>query len=147
MIAVDKPARNVRAYDREGRLHAFYPATIGSEEKPAPSGSFKVRSVDWNPPYNYDPPSALNYCRPSFEGDAVAAAFTLLETGRHGPTARLGFHHLRGGGPKPPGQRPSSQRCMTRPIKNSAAMRCNTGIAVQFTARNSAMAAASTAIT
>ena len=54
-IVVDKPARNVRAYDREGRLLAFYPATIGSEEKPAPSGVFKVRSVDWNPQYHYDP--------------------------------------------------------------------------------------------
>jgi hypothetical protein len=35
-IVVDKPARNVRAYDRDGRLLAFYSATIGSEEKPAP---------------------------------------------------------------------------------------------------------------
>jgi lipoprotein-anchoring transpeptidase ErfK/SrfK len=55
MIAVEKSARNVRAYDREGRLLAFYPATIGSEEKPAPSGVFKVRRVDWNPQYHYDP--------------------------------------------------------------------------------------------
>jgi lipoprotein-anchoring transpeptidase ErfK/SrfK len=54
-IVVDKPARNVRAYDRDGKLLAFYPATIGSEEKPAPSGVFKVRSVDWNPQYHYDP--------------------------------------------------------------------------------------------
>jgi hypothetical protein len=29
-IVVDKPARNVRAYDRDGKLLAFYPATIGS---------------------------------------------------------------------------------------------------------------------
>jgi hypothetical protein len=35
---VDKPARNVRAYDPNGNLLAFYPASIGSEEKPAPSG-------------------------------------------------------------------------------------------------------------
>ena len=54
-IVVDKPARNVRAYDKEGRLLAFYPATIGSEEKPAPSGAFKVRGVSWNPDYIYDP--------------------------------------------------------------------------------------------
>jgi lipoprotein-anchoring transpeptidase ErfK/SrfK len=54
-IVVDKPARNVRAYDRDGKLLAFYPATIGSEEKPAPSGVFKVRRVDWNPQYHYDP--------------------------------------------------------------------------------------------
>jgi hypothetical protein len=36
-IVVDKPARNVRAYGQDGRLLAFYAATIGSEEKPAPS--------------------------------------------------------------------------------------------------------------
>jgi lipoprotein-anchoring transpeptidase ErfK/SrfK len=54
-IVVDKPARNVRAYDRDGRLLAFYPASVGSEEKPAPSGVFKVKSVDWNPAYHYDP--------------------------------------------------------------------------------------------
>ena len=54
-IVVDKPARNVRAYDKEGKLLAYYPATIGSEEKPAPSGAFKVRGVSWNPNYIYDP--------------------------------------------------------------------------------------------
>jgi lipoprotein-anchoring transpeptidase ErfK/SrfK len=55
MIVVDKPARNVRAYNSEGALLGFYPATIGSEEKPAPSGDFKVRGVAWNPEYHYDP--------------------------------------------------------------------------------------------
>lgn len=54
-IVVDKPGRSARAYDRDGKLLAFYPATIGSEEKPAPSGVFKVRSVEWNPEYHYDP--------------------------------------------------------------------------------------------
>ena len=54
-IVVDKPAGNVRAYDRDGRFLAFYPATMGSEEKPAPSGVFKVKGVMWNPPYHYDP--------------------------------------------------------------------------------------------
>jgi len=54
-IVVDKPARNVRAYDKDGKLLAFYPATIGSEEKPAPSGDFKVRRIDWNPDFRYDP--------------------------------------------------------------------------------------------
>jgi lipoprotein-anchoring transpeptidase ErfK/SrfK len=54
-IVVDKPARNVRVYDRGGKFLAFYPATIGSEEKPAPSGDFKVKGVSWNPKYQYDP--------------------------------------------------------------------------------------------
>jgi lipoprotein-anchoring transpeptidase ErfK/SrfK len=54
-IVVDKAARNVRVYDRDGKFLAFYPATIGSEEKPAPSGDFKVNGVSWNPKYEYDP--------------------------------------------------------------------------------------------
>jgi lipoprotein-anchoring transpeptidase ErfK/SrfK len=54
-IVVDKPGRNVRVYDRDGKFLAFYPATIGSEEKPAPSGDFKVKDVSWNPKYEYDP--------------------------------------------------------------------------------------------
>ncbi|HLH90365.1 MAG TPA: L,D-transpeptidase [Xanthobacteraceae bacterium] len=58
-IEVDKQARAVRAYDRDGRLLAFYPASIGSTEKPAPSGTFKVRRVARNPDYHYDPKFAF----------------------------------------------------------------------------------------
>jgi lipoprotein-anchoring transpeptidase ErfK/SrfK len=54
-VVVDKPAREVRAYGKDGKLLGFYPATIGSDEKPAPSGTFKVRRVAWNPDYHYDP--------------------------------------------------------------------------------------------
>jgi lipoprotein-anchoring transpeptidase ErfK/SrfK len=54
-IVVDKAASDVRAYNEGGRLVAFYPATIGSEEKPAPTGTFKVTRVAWNPDYHYDP--------------------------------------------------------------------------------------------
>ena len=54
-IVVDKPARNVRVYDRDGKFLAFYPATIGSEEKPAPGGDFKVKGISWNPKYNTIP--------------------------------------------------------------------------------------------
>jgi lipoprotein-anchoring transpeptidase ErfK/SrfK len=54
-IVVDKPATEVRAYDKDGKLLAVYPATIGSEEKPAPSGTFAVKRVAWNPDYHYDP--------------------------------------------------------------------------------------------
>jgi lipoprotein-anchoring transpeptidase ErfK/SrfK len=54
-IVVDKSARNVRAYDKDGKLVAFYPATIGSTEKPAPSGAFEVRRVAFNPDFHYNP--------------------------------------------------------------------------------------------
>jgi lipoprotein-anchoring transpeptidase ErfK/SrfK len=54
-VEVDKKKKAVRAFDKEGKLVAFYPATIGSKEKPAPDGSFKVRAVAENPTYYYDP--------------------------------------------------------------------------------------------
>jgi len=54
-IVVEKASRDVRAYDKDGKLLGFYPATIGSSEKPAPSGSFEVRRVAYNPDYHYNP--------------------------------------------------------------------------------------------
>jgi lipoprotein-anchoring transpeptidase ErfK/SrfK len=54
-IVVDKVARDVRAYDKDRKLLAFYPATIGSRERPAPTGAFAVRRVAWNPDYHYNP--------------------------------------------------------------------------------------------
>ncbi len=54
-ITVDKDQRSLSAYDADGHLVAFYPASIGSREKPAPSGEFKVKGVDHNPTYHYDP--------------------------------------------------------------------------------------------
>ena len=54
-IEVDKKEKAVRAYGKDGKLVAFYPATIGSKEKPAPDGAYKVRAVAENPTYYYDP--------------------------------------------------------------------------------------------
>jgi lipoprotein-anchoring transpeptidase ErfK/SrfK len=54
-IEVDKSARDLRALGENGELIAFYPASIGSEEKPAPSGTFKIRKIAHNPTYHYDP--------------------------------------------------------------------------------------------
>jgi len=54
-IEVDKESRAVRAFDRDGKLVAFYPASIGSEEKPAPSGEAKVEGVAYAPTYTYNP--------------------------------------------------------------------------------------------
>ena len=54
-IEVDKDARRVQAFGEDGKLVATYPASIGSEEKPAPSGSFKVQGVAFDPWYTYDP--------------------------------------------------------------------------------------------
>ena len=62
-IVIDKPARNLRAYDQAGQFLAFYPVTVGSQEKPAPSGVFNVREVVWNPEYHYDPKFAWKEVR------------------------------------------------------------------------------------
>jgi lipoprotein-anchoring transpeptidase ErfK/SrfK len=69
-IEVDKDARVVRAFDKSGKLVAFYPATIGSEEKPAPSGTFKVVGVALNPTYTYNPKYA-------FKGVKATEPFTI----------------------------------------------------------------------
>lgn len=53
-IEIDKPGRAVRAYDAEGALLAFYPATIGSEAAPAPTGEYAVRAIAFDPTYHYD---------------------------------------------------------------------------------------------
>jgi lipoprotein-anchoring transpeptidase ErfK/SrfK len=54
-IEVDKSRQTVKAFDPSGALIAFFPATVGSEEKPTPSGSFTVVSADANPTYRYNP--------------------------------------------------------------------------------------------
>lgn len=54
-IEVDKQAKVVRALGRNGELIAFYPASIGSSEKPAPTGTYRVRRVVKNPTYRYNP--------------------------------------------------------------------------------------------
>jgi len=54
-IEVEKAGRALRAFGPGGALVAYYPASIGSTEKPAPSGTYKVRRVAFNPTYTYDP--------------------------------------------------------------------------------------------
>ncbi|TPI47648.1 murein L,D-transpeptidase [Mesorhizobium sp. B2-9-1] len=54
-VEVDKGARQVRALDASGKALAVYPASIGSEEKPAPSGMAEVKRVVHNPTYRYNP--------------------------------------------------------------------------------------------
>ena len=54
-IEVDKSRQTVKAFDPSGALIAFFPATVGSEEKPTPSGTLKVVSADPNPNYRYNP--------------------------------------------------------------------------------------------
>jgi len=54
-IEVDKSKAEVRAYDAGGTLIAGFPATVGSVERPSPTGTHKVVAVTFNPSYHYDP--------------------------------------------------------------------------------------------
>ncbi|MBX5102648.1 murein L,D-transpeptidase [Rhizobium lentis] len=54
-IEADKKTGQVLAYGEDGSLLAVYPATIGSEDNPAPSGKHKVKGVARMPVYRYDP--------------------------------------------------------------------------------------------
>lgn len=54
-IEADKALRQVRAYGADDRLIAAYPATIGSEENPSPTGTHVVEGVAPMPEYTYNP--------------------------------------------------------------------------------------------
>ena len=58
-IEVDKSRKQLRVLGPDGKLLAMYPASIGSEEKPAPSGTLKVVRVAKNPTYVYNPDFAF----------------------------------------------------------------------------------------
>ncbi|TGP20350.1 MULTISPECIES: L,D-transpeptidase [unclassified Mesorhizobium] len=62
-VEVDKASREVRVLDPSGKPLAVYPASIGSEEKPAPSGAAEVRRVVRNPTYHYSPKFAFKGVR------------------------------------------------------------------------------------
>jgi lipoprotein-anchoring transpeptidase ErfK/SrfK len=54
-VEVDKTRQTVRLFDKSNTLIGFYPATVGREEKPSPSGTLRVTEVDRNPTYRYNP--------------------------------------------------------------------------------------------
>jgi len=54
-IEIDKGRKVLKALGKDGQLLAVYPASIGSREKPAPSGTLTVTSVTRNPTYKYNP--------------------------------------------------------------------------------------------
>lgn len=58
-IEVNVNHQTLRALDGDGHLIAYYPATVGSAEKPAPVGTFKVKGIARNPVYHYNPQYAF----------------------------------------------------------------------------------------
>ena len=82
-IEVDKRAQTVKAFDPSGRMIAFYPATVGSTEKPTPSGTLKVVSSDANPTYRYNP-------KYQFKGVKAREPFTI----KPGPNNPVGSYWI-----------------------------------------------------
>ncbi|RAI45167.1 hypothetical protein CH341_05215 [Rhodoplanes roseus] len=78
-IAVDKQARRVLAFAADGHLVAAYPASIGSDDKPTPSGTYTVRQVARAPVWRYNP-------RFAFKEVKTARAFNVAA----GPNSPLG---------------------------------------------------------
>lgn len=62
-IEIDKSIGQVRAFNSQDVLLAVYPATVGSTERPAPSGEWAVNTVAPRPTYTYDP-SRLTFGKP-----------------------------------------------------------------------------------
>jgi lipoprotein-anchoring transpeptidase ErfK/SrfK len=54
-VEVDKNEGQVRVLGTGGAIIAAFPATVGSAERPAPSGEWAVTAVASNPTYTYDP--------------------------------------------------------------------------------------------
>ena len=64
-IEIDKSTQMLRVFGRDQRLVSVYPVTVGSAEKPAPSGRLKVTAVSRNPTYRYNPAYAFKGVRAS----------------------------------------------------------------------------------
>jgi len=54
-IEVSKAHAQLTAYGDNDAILAVYPATVGSTERPSPSGVHKINGVAWNTDYEYDP--------------------------------------------------------------------------------------------
>ena len=54
-VEVDKSRQTVKLFDKSNAPIGFFPATVGSKEKPSPSGTLTVTEIDQNPTYRYNP--------------------------------------------------------------------------------------------
>ena len=79
-VEVDKNAQILKLFGRDQQLLATYPATVGSTEKPAPSGRLKITGISKNPTYRYNPKYA-------FKGVRTTKPFTI----KPGPNSPVGL--------------------------------------------------------
>lgn len=54
-VEIDKASETLKAFDETGRLIAYYPASVGSADRPTPTGTLKVTAVHEQPTYRYNP--------------------------------------------------------------------------------------------
>src|SRR5215469_16199221 len=54
-IDVDKNRQTVRVYSARNELIAFFPASVGSDDKPSPSGTLNVKLIESDPSFHYNP--------------------------------------------------------------------------------------------
>lgn len=78
-LDVDKDRQTVKVYSNENDLIAFFPASVGSDDKPSPSGTLKVTLIESDPAFHYNP-------RYQFKEVDTHRAFNL----RPGPNNPLG---------------------------------------------------------
>jgi lipoprotein-anchoring transpeptidase ErfK/SrfK len=76
-LNINKDQGAVEAFDKDNKLVGFFPATVGSEEKPTPTGTFKTISSDADPTYRYNP-------KYGFKGVKTKKPFT-IEPGPNNP--------------------------------------------------------------
>jgi lipoprotein-anchoring transpeptidase ErfK/SrfK len=69
-VEVDKVRQTVKVFDASNHLTDFFPATVGSEDKPSPTGTLKIASIDRNPFYGYNP-------KYHFKGVHTKSSFTI----------------------------------------------------------------------
>lgn len=55
LIIPHKGVKQVYAFNKDGKMIAAFPATIGSSDTPSPTGTYKVKAVTANPWYGYNP--------------------------------------------------------------------------------------------
>ncbi|MBI5260889.1 MAG: murein L,D-transpeptidase [Bradyrhizobium sp.] len=82
-IEVDKTQQTVTAFDPSNHIVAFFPATVGSSERPTPGGALQVISSDAKPTYRYNP----DY---NFPGVNAKTPFTI----RPGPNSPVGSYWI-----------------------------------------------------
>lgn len=54
-VVVDGSTKSVSVFDSAGKLVAFYPATVGSQHDPLPSGNWTITEVTRYPHFKYNP--------------------------------------------------------------------------------------------